>query len=85
VKVRAQNLIEWGDFSEVNSDGAIIFVEPYQMSAANRGYDTSEVAVQVEWQAIEENSLETGGSQIDSYNLQWKVLYSTDDFTDIIG
>jgi hypothetical protein len=55
------------------------------MSAPNRGYDTSEVALQVEWQAIAENSLETGGSPIDSYNLQWKILDSADDFTDIIG
>jgi hypothetical protein len=41
-KVRAQNSINWGAFSQPNIDGAHIIVEPYQMQPPYRGYDTSE-------------------------------------------
>jgi hypothetical protein len=37
VKVRAQNGLGWGDFSQVNLVGATIVVEPYKMPAPTRG------------------------------------------------
>lgn len=55
------------------------------MLAPSRGYDTSESQVQVEWLAIEADSEQTGGSPIDSYNLQWKVKDSVDAFVDLVG
>jgi hypothetical protein len=29
IKVRARNSIGWSDYSQVNLEGAVIFVEPY--------------------------------------------------------
>jgi hypothetical protein len=73
VKVRALNAIEWGDYSQVNLVGALIFVEPYMMTDPYRGDTTSETLIEVSWLEIEALSLNTGGSPIDSYNLSWKV------------
>jgi hypothetical protein len=55
------------------------------MFAPTRGYYTSETQVEIEWLAIEALSQETGGSPIDSYNLQWRVTGSSDAFTDLVG
>ncbi len=67
--MRALNLIGWGDFSSVNDLGAVVFVEPYKMLTPIRGYDTSELLIQIQWFGITPLSKETGGSPIDSYNL----------------
>ena len=60
-------------------------MEPYQVGSPSRGDLTSEEQIQIQWNPIEDNSEETGGSVILSYNLQWKQKYSLDDFTDLVG
>ncbi len=53
----------------MNDLGAVVFVEPYKMLTPIRGYDTSELLIQIQWFGITPLSKETGGSPIDSYNL----------------
>jgi hypothetical protein len=84
-KIRALNGIDWGEFSDPNSIGATIFVEPYKMITPTRGFATSESLIEIEWLPIPADSDETGGSAIDSYNLQWKVKDSADDYVDLVG
>lgn len=55
------------------------------MVPVTRGFQTSESEVQILWTEIEADSTETGGAPIDSYNLQWKVKDSLDDYTDLVG
>ena len=78
-------MIEWGDYSDSNTVGALIFVEPYKMAQVTRGFQTSESVVQILWTEIVADSTETGGAPIDSYNLQWKIKDSPDAYTDLVG
>jgi hypothetical protein len=55
------------------------------MTAPTRGDLTSETQIDVYWTAIQANSLETGGSPIDSYNLQWMIKDSIVEFEDLHG
>jgi hypothetical protein len=68
----------------VNLLGASVFVEPYQMVPPTRGELTSETLLDIVWEAIVADSQETGGSPIDSYNLQWREA-GEPDFVDIVG
>lgn len=62
-----------------------MFVEPYKMTNPQRGDLTSETLIQIQWAEIIADSLETGGAQIDSYNLQWMVKDSADPWSDLVG
>ena len=56
------------------------------MTAPTRGAElSSETLVQVLWVAIPDDSTDNGGSPIDSYNLQWKIKDSVDDYVDLVG
>jgi hypothetical protein len=83
-KVKSQNSIGWSDDSAVNSIACVIFVEPYKMLLPIQGFNTKETQIDVQWTPITEEKA-TGGSPIDSYNLQWQLLNSADDFIDLIG
>lgn len=67
--VRAVNANGEGAYSEPNSVGVEIEVEPAQMEAPVRGSGTTETQIELSWTTIE--GLSTGGASIDSYNLKW--------------
>ena len=71
VQVRAQatNTNDWGDLSETNIDGARIQTKPETVEAVVRGDDTHTQNIEVHWTAL--TGHQTGGSALDSYNLQW--------------
>ena len=69
VRVQATNTNDWSDLSETNIDGARIQTRPEQMDAVVRGDDTHTTNIEVHWTAL--TGHQTGGSPIDSYNLQW--------------
>lgn len=67
--VRAVNSLGQGSYSQPNTNGAQISVEPSKMNAPVRGDQTSEGQLQILWDALTGDS--TGGAAIDSYNLRW--------------
>lgn len=67
VRVKAANRIGYGDYSEINTDGALIAVEPHQMIAPYQGTDIDINKIEVKWFALED--LNQGGSPVQSYNL----------------
>lgn len=69
VKVRARNVIGYGDYSNPNTIGAVIQTEPGQMASPTKGYDTNHLQLHVIWA----ESAKTGGSPITSYHLQYKL------------
>lgn len=79
--VRAVNLIGEGTYSEPNSIGAIIEDVPSQMAAPLRGTSTSESQLHVTWAEL--TGIDTGGTNIDSYNVKWDQGDGT--WTDIVG
>ena len=79
--VKAVNLIGEGSYSEPNSIGAIIEDKPAKMQAPWRGTLTSETQLQILWTELE--GTDTGGTDIDSYNLRWDQ--GTDTWADMIG
>jgi hypothetical protein len=84
VKVRAQNSIGWGAYSQANLIGLKVFVEPGQMLAPTRGDLTTEEQIQTNW--ITSDDLDTaGGSIVTSYNLQWKINNTASSFVDLVG
>jgi len=48
-KVRSRNINGWSDYSEPNTQGAIIFTEPGQMNAPTRGPLTNQYQIDVQW------------------------------------
>ena len=67
--VLAVNANGEGAYSEPNSVGAVIEVEPGKMKAPVRGSGTTETQIELTWTIIE--GTDTGGAAIDSYNLKW--------------
>ena len=83
VRARARNTNEWGDYSETNTDGARIQTKPIQMNQVTRGAETSTLQIQAVWIAL--TGHETGGSDIDSYHLQWDQSTNEATWYDLIG
>ena len=81
VKVAAHNLNGWGDFSEVNSVGAIIETVPGEMLPPTRNPETSTVQIVVDWLP----PVNDGYSDIVSYNLQWDSGTEGETWTNLIG
>jgi hypothetical protein len=69
IRVRASNIIGYGDYSETNTDGAVIATEPQKMLPPYIGEDIDLNKLQVRWYAIFNEM--TGGSTVLSYNLQY--------------
>lgn len=55
------------------------------MVPPQRGDTTSESQISVYWTAIAFGSINTGGANVDSYNLVWKIKNGIEDYTDLIG
>lgn len=53
------------------------------MTAVTRGSATSETQIEVNWSAL--TGTDTGGSSIDTYNLQWDAGTNGATWTDIHG
>lgn len=69
MRVRAANIIGYGEYSETNTAGAIIATEPHQMLPPYLGSDIDLNKLQVKWYALFNDA--TGGAAITSYNLQY--------------
>jgi len=82
--VRAENIRGWGKHSQLNLLGLTVFVEPFQMKPPTRGALTTESRLELYWEAIEADSEETGGSEILSYQLEWKEL-SVQNYKVLVG
>jgi hypothetical protein len=68
-RVTAINEKGQGEYSEINTDGALIYVLPLSPSdAPTRGEETNESQIEVDWVFLT-TYLERGGSTIDSYEL----------------
>lgn len=81
VKVAAHNQNGWGDFSEVNTEGAIIETIPGAMAAPTRNAATNTVQIVVDWLAPENDGFNT----IVSYNLQWDSGTEGETWSNLIG
>lgn len=70
-KVQAHNSNGFGEFSDANPTltAALIETEPAKMSTLLNGPLTDEEGIDILWTAL--TGTETGGSEIESYNLQW--------------
>jgi hypothetical protein len=55
------------------------------MLSPQRDLTTSETQISVFWTAIPFGSINTGGANVDSYNLVWKIKNGIEDYTDLIG
>lgn len=82
LKLRAFNSRGWGEYSDTATLGDLIEDIPEQMAAPTRGSLTSEDEVIVNW--IPLTGTETGGADIDSYNLQVSDS-GADSWTDLVG
>jgi len=67
----------------MNVVGATISVNPFVMQAPVRGMNTSLQTLQVFWQPLVNEM--TGGSPIDSYNLQWDRATNGTQWLDLCG
>lgn len=69
-KVRANNAFGWGEYSLANTEGILTEQKPSSPSLAPILISQAETALTVEITAIE--GIDTGGSEILSYNIQFK-------------
>jgi hypothetical protein len=81
--VQAKNTNGWSDESEANVDGARIQTVPNQMAPVTRMADSNQIALHVQWSALSGDA--TGGSAIDSYNLQWDNASNGQNWFNLIG
>jgi len=71
-KFRSRNAIGWSNnYSNENSVGALVQIEPSTMAVPERGSSTDSVRIQIDWTELTGD--ETGGASILSYNLEWDV------------
>jgi hypothetical protein len=70
-KVRAHNVIGWGEYSDpsLEASAAAVQVEPQAMAAGQRGSATTPSQIEVTWTAPTGEA--TGGAAIDSMHLEW--------------
>jgi hypothetical protein len=68
--VRAYGVNGWSAWSSATATGVTIETAPAQVTAPTEGSATSEYQIEVVWTALT-TTVETGDSQILSYNLQW--------------
>jgi hypothetical protein len=80
-RVRAQNSIGWGSYSQLNLLGLSVFIEPEEALAPSRGQLTTEEQIHVVWSSDVVN----GGSPNLSFNLQWTNKNDPANFQDLIG
>ena len=81
VKVAAHNLNGWGEFSDVNTVGAIIETVPGEMDPPSRDAETNTFQIVVDWTAPSND----GYSDIVSFNLQWDTGTDGELWTNLIG
>ena len=67
VKIRANNSIGWGEYSEDNSVQAVVETEPAEMDPPEQGINTTPLQIEVTWTALTGD--DTGNSPITSYEL----------------
>ena len=81
VKVAAHNSNGWGEFSDVNVDGAIIETVPGVMVPPTRNSETNILQIVVDW----DPPVNDGYSEIVSYNLQWDSGTDGTTWSNLIG
>lgn len=74
----------WGLASDANTAGAVARTKPTAMIAPTRGEDTTELQVHVVW-VTQTTDVQTGGTPILSYNLQWDEGTGNDVWVDLVG
>lgn len=71
-QVSSKNAIGWAyNYSPDNTIGALIQIEPSQMSDPFRGSSTDDTRIQIDWVAL--TGSDTGGATILSYNLELEI------------
>jgi hypothetical protein len=81
--IKAQNINGWSSFSFPNSTGALVEYVPAQMNTPTNGLTTNELQIQVNWAAL--TGVNTGGSTITSYNLQYDSGSAGYVWTNVLG
>ena len=69
-RVRAQNSINFGGYSSLNTVGATVQTVPATMNAPTKVATSTATRLDIAWSALTTN-LETGASPITSYHIQW--------------
>jgi hypothetical protein len=82
--VSAKNLIGFGDVSPTSSTAVTLQTEPQAPYAPTRGALTTTTQIHVTWTYLT-TAIETGGSAITSYHLQWDSNTNMGTWTDIEG
>lgn len=85
IKVAAQNLVGWSEFSALSLTNALMEDVPHKPLASPLRDDilTSDILLQVTWATF--NNPEDGGATIISYHLQYDDASDSQTWTDLVG